>query len=146
MSKWTDKLLKAPTDNVVIQLFRYGFVGGVAFLVDYGTMILLTEVFGLHYMLSATISFILGLITNYLLSTSWVFNKRKVSNLWAEFLIFAVIGIIGLGLNSLILYLCTERIGIHYTISKIIATIIVFFWNFLARKVILFNKSNRHNK
>lgn len=142
MSKWIDKLMKAPTDNVVIQLFRYGFVGGVAFLVDYSTMVLLTEVFGIHYLLSASISFVLGLITNYLLSISWVFSQRAVANRWAEFVIFAVIGAVGLGLNSLILYLCTEKLEIHYTVSKIIATVMVFFWNFLARKVILFKENS----
>ena len=102
---------------------------------------LLTEVFGLHYLLSATLSFILGLVTNYILSVSWVFNRRSLSRPWAEFLVFAVIGVVGLGLNSLILFLCTEKLGLHYTLSKIIATVVVFFWNFFARKLILF-----HNK
>lgn len=140
MNRWFEKLFKAPTENFLIQLFRYGFVGGAAFIVDYGILILLTELFGLHYLLSATISFLLGLITNYLLSISWVFNKRSVSNRWTEFFIFSVIGIIGLGLNNLIMYLCTEKVLIHYTISKIVATVIVFFWNFLARKALLFKE------
>ena len=143
MSKWIDKLLKSPTDNVAIQLFRYGFVGGVAFLVDYGTMILLTEVFGLHYLHSATLSFILGLATNYALSIIWVFNQHDKSHPWAEFLIFAGIGVIGLGLNNLILFLCTDKMGIHYMISKIIATVIGFFWNFFARKTILFQQKTQ---
>ena len=145
MSKWTDKLLKAPSDNVVIQLFRYGFVGGVAFLVDYGAMVLLTEWFGLNYLLSATISFILGLTTNYILSVSWVFDKRKVSNRWAEFLLFAAIGVVGLGLNSLFMYLCTDKWGVHYMISKVIATAIVFFWNFFVRRFTLFRHDNCTN-
>ena len=140
MSQWFDRLFKRPTENSFIQLLRYCFVGGTAFLVDYGAMVLLTEVCGLHYLLSATISFILGLTTIYLLSVLWVFSQRTLSNPWAEFLVFAIIGIIGLGLNNLIMFLCTEKIGIHYTISKIIATAIVFFWNFFARKTILFKQ------
>lgn len=112
-------------------------------MVDYGAMVLLTEWFGLNYLLSATISFILGLTTNYILSVSWVFDKRKVSNRWAEFLIFAFIGIIGLGLNSLFMYLCTDKWGVHYMISKVIATVIVFFWNFFARRFTLFRHDNR---
>ena len=143
MKKWLDKLFKAPTESTFIQLFRYGFVGGLAFLVDYGTMVLLTEFAGMHYLLAATISFILGLITNYLLSITWVFNQHKLNNRWVEFLLFAFIGVVGLGLNDAIMFLCTERCGIHYTLSKIIATAIVFFWNFLARKLILFKQSQR---
>lgn len=141
MKEWLDKLFKAPTESTFIQLFRYGFVGGLAFLVDYGTLVLLTEFAGMHYLLAATISFILGLITNYLLSITWVFNQHKLNNRWVEFLLFAFIGVVGLGLNDAIMFLCTERCGIHYTLSKIIATAIVFFWNFLARKLILFKQS-----
>lgn len=143
MNKWIDSLFRTPTENVFIQLFRYGFVGGVAFLLDYGVLILLTEVFGFHYLISATISFFLGLVTNYLLSISWVFSKRAFSNWQTGFLVFAVIGIIGLGLNNLIMYLCTEKIGIHYAVSKIIATVVVFFWNFLSRRTILFKVSSK---
>ncbi len=143
MKEWLDKLFKAPTESTFIQLFRYGFVGGLAFLVDYGTLVLLTEFAGMHYLLAATISFILGLITNYLLSITWVFNQHKLNNRWVEFLLFAFIGVVGLGLNDTIMFLCTERCGIHYTLSKIIATAIVFFWNFLARKLILFKQSQR---
>jgi len=143
MKEWLDKLFKAPTESTFIQLFRYGFVGGLAFLVDYGTLVLLTEFAGMHYLLAATISFILGLITNYLLSITWVFNQHKLNNRWVEFLLFAFIGVVGLGLNDAIMFLCTERCGIHYTLSKIIATAIVFFWNFLARKLILFKQRQR---
>lgn len=138
MANFFNKLFKDETENTLIQLIRYGFVGGAAFLVDYGVLVLLTEVFGMHYLLSATISFILGLITNYLLSVVWVFNNRTLGNRWAEFAVFAIIGVIGLGLNALIMYVCTDKMGIHYMISKIISTVIVFFWNFFARKVILF--------
>ena len=144
MRKWLEKLFKDDTDSLFILLFRYGFVGGAAFIVDYGALFLLTEVFGLHYLLSATISFILGLITNYLLSISWVFNNRTMGNRWAEFTVFAIIGIIGLGLNALIMYLCTDKMGIHYMLSKIISTILVFFWNFFARKIVLFKKNSNH--
>lgn len=137
-NQWLIKLFKDKTDSTLIQLFRYGFVGGIAFLVDYGTLYMLTEFFGVHYLLSATIAFLLGLIVNYLLSISWVFNSRKTENRWTEFTVFAIIGIIGLGLNALIMYLCTDVFCIHYLISKLESTVMVFFWNFFARKAILF--------
>lgn len=123
---------------LVVQLLRYAVVGGVAFVVDYGSLWLLTEVVGLHHLVSAAISFILGLICNYVISTAWVFGESKVSNRWVEFVIFSIIGVIGLGLNELIIYLCTDVCGLHYMLSKIISTVIIFFWNFFARRFILF--------
>lgn len=123
---------------LVVQLLRYAVVGGVAFVVDYGSLCLLTEVVGLHHLVSAAIAFILGLICNYVISTAWVFGESKVSNRWVEFVIFSIIGVIGLGLNELIIYLCTDVCGLHYMLSKIISTVIIFFWNFFARRFILF--------
>ena len=122
----------------MVQLLRYAVVGGVAFVVDYGSLWLLTEVVGLHHLVSAAIAFILGLICNYVISTAWVFGESKVSNRWVEFVIFSIIGVIGLGLNELIIYLCTDVCGLHYMLSKIISTVIIFFWNFFARKFVLF--------
>ena len=136
-------LFKDKTSNTFIQLFRYGFVGGIAFLVDFVFLYCLTEFVGLPYLVSAAISFILGLVTNYLLSTVWVFNQRVVANRSKEFIVFSVIGIIGLGFNELIMWFGSSVLPLYYLLSKIMSTVIVFFWNFFARKYILFNKTTK---
>ena len=139
MKDLMNRLFIAPTTTILIQLLRYGFVGGVAFVADYGSLYLLTEVVQLHYLTSAAIAFLLGLTVNYLLSISWIFRKERTVSPWVEFLVFAVIGIIGLGLNEGIMYLCTGLLALHYLVSKLISTAIVFFWNFFARKMALFS-------
>ena len=134
-----DKLIKDKTDNTLIQLFRYTFVGGIAFGVDFSLLFLLTEFAGIHYLVSAAISFSLGLATNYILSISWVFNTRNVSNRYHEFVIFGIIGIVGLGMNELIIWSFTEYLHFYYLVSKIVSTIMVYLWNFFARKKLLFH-------
>ena len=133
-------LFVAPTSQWWLQLFRYGFVGGVAFLVDYGTLFCLTHFAGVPYLWSAAVAFILGLVTNYLISISWVFSHNGKMQVWQGVLFFAIIGVIGLALNELIMYVGTDIVQLHYMISKLISTAIVFFWNFFARKFLLFNK------
>ena len=140
IKQWLHTLFVAPTNNTLLQLFRYGFVGGVAFVVDYGSLYVLTEFLSVPYLWSAAIAFILGLVTNYLLSISWVFKKNATLQRWQEFLFFAIIGVIGLGFNELIMYVGTDLLHLHYMLSKLISTVIVFFWNFFARKYLLFNK------
>ena len=133
-------VFKEKTNNTLLQLFRYTFVGGFAFIVDFGTLFLLTTYFHVHYLISAGIAFIFGLVLNYFLSVKWVFNSRAIANRVSEFLLFALIGLVGLGFNELFLYLFTSIFGIYYLLSKIITSFIVYFWNFFARKVMLFNK------
>ncbi len=139
MSKETvRKLLTQSTDKTGIQFFRYIFVGGVAFLVDFASLYIFTDYIGIFYLISAAIAFILGLITNYILSINWVFNRRSLDNKTIEFSVFAFIGIVGLGLNELLIWFFTAEIGLFYLLSKISAAIIILFWNFFARKVTLF--------
>ena len=133
------------TNNSLIQFIRYGFVSGLSLLVDVGVLILLTEVFGVHYLASATISFIFGLATNYILSTIWVFNKSKYKPV-VELIIFASIGLIGLGINNLLMWLFTDKIGLFYLASKFIAIFATFTWNFTVRKTILFSSEKRSVK
>lgn len=133
-----DKLFKEPTDDTPIQLFRYTFVGGFAFLVDFGSLFLLTELAGLHYLISASLAFLLGLATNYTISVLWVFHESRFSSRWLEFALFAGIGVIGLGINDVSMGICTEWLGVHYLLSKLVSTVIVYLWNFFARKYLLF--------
>ena len=133
-----NRLLKEETERTIIQLFRYVFVGGAAFIVDFGSLFILTDFFGIYYLISAAIAFILGLIVNYALSISWVFNNRKLDNLTLEFGVFSLIGIVGLGLNEVFIWFFTAEVGFYYLISKIISAVIVLFWNFFARKYVLF--------
>lgn len=120
------------------EFLRYLFVGGLAFLVDFGSLYLLTEYGNLHYLLSAAFAFLLGLSTNYFLSVRYVFVNRTVKSKAAEFSLFAMIGLVGLALNHGLIWAFTEKIALHYLVSKIIATIVVFLWNFFARKTALF--------
>lgn len=131
-------LLLESTDSTLVQLFRYTFVGGVAFVCDFGALYALTEFAGLHYLISASLSFLLGLAVNYALSILWVFSRHALRSRWVEFGIFAAVGLVGLGLNALFMWLFTEVAGLHYLFSKIGSTILVFLWNFAARKISLF--------
>lgn len=131
-------LFKEGTDNVFLQFFRYGFVGGFSFLVDFFLLYFFSDVCGIYYLISAILSFIISLVVNYILSTHWVFNKNKMNNKVMEFNLFAVIGIVGLGFTEILLYLFTDVLGLYYLISKIFSTIIVLFWNFSARRFMFY--------
>jgi putative flippase GtrA len=113
-------------------------VGGVAFLVDIGLLYVLTEFAGVYYLISAAIAFLFGLLTNYCLSRLWVFDRRTLKNVTMEIAIFAAIGIVGLGLNEVILWFAREKIHFHYLVAKGISAGIILIWNFGVRKLLLF--------
>lgn len=131
-----------PTKNGFLQFFRYLFVGGIAAVADFGVLFLLTDFVHIHHLVSAIFAFVAGLITNFILSKLLVFKKNEARvNSFFEFVSYAIIGVIGLGLTELIIFLFTDHFKlIHYMLSKIIATIVVFVWNYLARKLFIYKK------
>lgn len=153
------------TDNTGIQFFRSLFVGGIATVADMAVLIFIREVFKVPEGIAAVFGFIVGLAVNYVISTYWVFAKAKVKNRAADFIAFGVIGIIGLGLTQLIIepfsvkgmfgegILVTHAVfgsllptDKYYIVGKVIAVVLVYMWNFFARKFFLYNKSEKENE
>ncbi len=131
-------LFKSETNNTLVQLFRYTLVGGIAFLFDFGSLYFLTDWLYVHYLVSAALAFLVGITVNYLLSIAWVFQVRTMKNVWVEISIFTMIGIVGLGVNEIIIWFFTELVEFHYLISKLFSTVSVYLWNFFTRKLLLF--------
>lgn len=120
------------------QLIKFGLVGGIAFIIDYGIMVLLTEVFKVPSLISAAISFTVSVIFNYIASVKWVFDVDKEKNSKAkELIVFIILSVIGLGINELIMWIMDKQFGIYYMISKIVATVVVMCYNFVTRKLFL---------
>lgn len=128
---------QSPMRRLVAQLMKFGVVGIIAFVIDYGVMVALTELLGLNPVLSATISFTVSVVFNYVASMRYVFTHRDGMSRRREFVIFVVLSVIGLGLNDLLMWLGTDTIGIDYRIVKIGATAIVMVYNFVTRRVLL---------
>lgn len=120
--------------KLIAQLMKFGVVGVIAFIIDYGLMVLLTEVFGIDYLVSATVSFTVSVIFNYIASMRYVFRHREGMSKRREFIIFVTLSVLGLLINDLIMWVGTGLWGISYLITKIAATVIVMVWNFVTRK------------
>ena len=128
---------------VLAQLARYSLVGGFAFIVDFGLFALCLYTFGWHYLLANLMGLTAGLTLNYALSIRWVFSdckRRLEKRKLAEFSVFAIVGIIGVGINELLMLLLVDFFCIQEMASKIVAAIIVLLWNFCGRKLILFKE------
>lgn len=119
----------------LIQLVNYFWVAGIGFLVDFGTLFIFTEYLRFPYLLSALIGFLAGLVCNFFLSEKFVFGKSQVNSPYLRFTIFGLIGLIGLGILELLMWIQVYYFHVQYLLSKIFATVAVYAWNFFARKL-----------
>lgn len=123
--------------HLLAQIMKFGVVGVIATVIDFGVMIFLTEVFGINPVASATVSFTVSVIFNYLASMRYVFSHREGMSRQREFAIFIVLSIIGLVINDALMWVGTEMTPVDYRIVKVLATAVVMVWNFVSRKIFL---------
>lgn len=119
---------------------RYGVASAAALGLDFGAYVVLIRIFDVHYLIAAPIGFALGLALIYLLSVRWVFLARRLADARVEFTLFASIGIAGLVLNEVVIYAGVEWLELSYELAKIASAGVVFCFNFVARKLILFTR------
>lgn len=133
------RFLKLKYRETITQILKYFCVSLVAALADFTLFMVLFELLEVWYIAANTAGFVIGVYINYTLSTIFVF-KGQSSKTWVEFIIFTIIGIVGLAVSNATLYATIDILGLTSGISKIIAICSAFFWNFFVRKFILFNR------
>lgn len=130
-------ITKIKNNKLLMQVLKFLIVGGIATIIDYAIFFLLHEIIGIGTIISNIISFTVSVIYNYTASVKWVFEVDKSKDKKQQFIIFIVFSIIGLLLNTGIVYLCTDIIKLYSLIGKVIATSIVMIFNFITRKLFL---------
>lgn len=135
------ELFYAPTQNGVLQFFRYMFAGGGATVADWLTLFVLFDLLSVELYFAVAVAFSIGLIVNFWLSNLFVFNGAyHRASKTAEFTVYILSGLIGLAFTEILMYVFCTRIGWHYIPSKVITTVIVLAWNFGSKKILLYRK------
>ncbi|MDD3453401.1 MAG: GtrA family protein [Bacilli bacterium] len=131
-----NKIRNLKNQKLLKQIFKFGIVGGLAFIIDYALLFILTKIIKMYYLDASIISFVVSLIFNYIASIKFVFDVKKKQTI-KEIFIFVLLSVIGLGINQVILYITVDLILIDVMIGKIFATAIVMIWNFITRKIFI---------
>lgn len=126
------------------QFISYFFVGGVAAIVEWVMFFIFANVLQINYFVSTVIAFVFSTTANWILGRITTFkdnNTYKDKKAKEAFLVF-VVSAIGLLFNLILMYLFVTVMGfdssLGKTLSKIAATGIVFIWNFLIRKLVIY--------
>jgi putative flippase GtrA len=124
-------------NDTLNQFIKYITLGNISNFVDFAGLYILTRFAGVHYLISAALSFITGVTTGYIISVLWIFRRGR-HKFHVEILLIFAVSLLGLFLNELIIFLLTGYLSIHYMVSKIVSALVVMFWNFFARRKWIF--------
>lgn len=128
------------------RFFKFLVVGTIGFIVDFGILTLLVEVFGFRPVVANTFSFSAAVLSNFTFNRYWTYPDSRSKRRRVQLLQFAVVSILGLIINNTILVLTQtpfqrllETIGAPenirgYIPAKILATVVVLFWNFFVNR------------
>ena len=120
------------------EMFRYFVVSAICLALDFAILIGMTELGGIHYLVSNAIAFCIATIIGYAWCIIWVFDYRRLDSRNWEYVIFIGIGVGGLVINEFALWALVQGTGVHYTIAKFGASGVSFLFNYLSRKLVLF--------
>lgn len=119
------------------KFLKFCVVGFSGTAIDFGLTWLCKEIFKVPKFLANAIGFVVAATSNYILNRTWTWGSTN-EQVGVEYVKFFAVSLIGLGLNTLILYIFNEKLKLNFYLSKVIATGVVMLWNFFANNFFTF--------
>lgn len=120
-------------------LILYGIIGCCSSGLDFLLYTLFVQVFGWQYILSNCVSVLAGITTSFTLNRNY--NFRVKDRTTQRFAIFLTVGLCGMMMSNLILWICVDQMHLAKVLSKLVSIIPVVFFQFLINKYITFRKT-----
>jgi putative flippase GtrA len=124
--------------DILTKFLKFAVVGTSGLFIDFGTTYLLKEKAKINKYAASAVGFTLAATSNYFLNRIWTFHSTN-PQIFYEYSSFIIVSIIGLGINTGVLWLLTKKTSLNFYISKAIATLVTVLWNFTANFIFTFN-------
>ena len=121
----------------ILKFLKFGVVGFSGVFVDFGVTYLFKEIIKINKYVSNALGFICAATSNYILNRIWTFQSEN-ADVATEYGKFMLVSAIGLGINSLTLYILTDKLKWNFYLSKIFAIGMATLWNFFANLLFTF--------
>lgn len=136
-------LTKSKTRQEIITLWKYAIGSTISYLINIAIVVVMTDFWGVHYLLSTIAGYASIVITSYIFSVTWIFTERKIASRGKEFVAFTSITIFAMGMNLLSMWFFTGYLHWHYVVSNIVTNFLSTLWGYVPKKLFLFSGKNR---
>lgn len=120
------------------ELILYCIIGCSGVAIDYIVFAILTNCTGIHYQIANAISVSMGICNNFMWNAH--LNFKVKDRMLLRFCSFYMVGLIGLGISAVLLYLFIEVMAWNVLFSKLGIIFIVTVVQFLLNKFVTFKK------
>lgn len=117
------------SQDILIKFMKFGAVGATGVVVDFGFTWFCKEKIRMQKYLANAVGFTIAASSNYFLNRWWTFqsNNPELAIEYSRFLFFSIIG---LGMNTLVIWFLVNKRNYNFYISKLFAIGVVTIWNF----------------
>lgn len=117
-------------------LVLYGIIGSFSSALDFFVYTALVQIAGLPYLMANCISVLVGISTSFCLNRNYNFKIKDHTK--RRFAMFLSVGLCGLLLSNIILYICIDEMNLNKLVSKGLSIIMVVLFQFIANKMLTF--------
>lgn len=143
MKKITDflnKVLEFFVPDRYVKIGRYIISGGTAAGVDIGLLFVFTYIFGIWYLLSAILAFMVAFCVSFVLQKFWTFDDHDTDRWKNQAVGYFFITGANLGVNTLLMYVFVDIFGIQYIVAQFIAGALVACESYFLYQRFIFKK------
>lgn len=120
-------------------LILYGIIGCSTASLDFIIYTLLIHA-GIYYVIANSISVVAGIVTSFFLNRQYNFKVKD--NTKRRFVIFLTVGLCGMLLSNLILYICVDLFDLNKIVSKLLSIVLVVILQFIINQYITFKPTS----
>lgn len=124
----------------LLAFIKFGITGVSGLTIDFALTWFFKDELDVNKFVANAIGFSAAVTSNYLINRNWTFKGNK-SKAGPQFTAFVTVSLIGLLLNSGIIYVLDNVLQVNFYLSKAAAVFLVFFWNFSANYFVVFRAS-----
>lgn len=120
------------------ELILYGIIGGFCAALDFGVYTLLSQ--WIPYLWANIISVHCGIFCSFFLNRNYNFKVKDSTT--RRFIVFYMVGLAGLGISELLIYVMADILGWDHIVAKLITVVVVALFQFVLNKFITFKHAS----
>lgn len=123
---------------LIVKFLKFGVVGLSGLIIDFSLTYLFRNILKINQYIANAIGFVVAATSNYFINRYWTFTSHN-PHIFEEYTKFFVVSVLGLGINTLVLYILVTRLKWKFYFSKFFAIGAATFWNFFINLIFTFN-------
>ncbi len=120
------------------KFIKFGIVGFSGLIIDFSITYLLRNIIKINQFIANACGFLIAASSNYALNRIWTFQSHN-PHITEEYIKFIIISLIGLGINTLVLFILVKKLQWNFYFSKLFAIGSATIWNFFANLLYTFH-------